>query len=79
MLSEKISRLLESSKFIVFIQCCIVISIVAFSIETLPNISSKTTEILNYIEIFIVGVFTLEYIANVYSHKKSFKFIFSFY
>lgn len=65
--------------FDIFIQLLIVISIITFSIETLPNLKPHTREILHSIEIFCVIIFTAEYIARIYIAEKKFKFIFSFF
>jgi len=61
------------------IQFLILLSLVSFSIETLPDNSSTTIRILRYIDIFTVGVFTIEYILRIYVAKKPFSYIFSFY
>lgn len=61
------------------IQALIVLSLVSFSIETLPSISDDTRTLLRNFEIFSVVVFTVEYIARILvaTNKKS--FIFSFF
>jgi len=61
------------------IQFLIIVSLVSFSIETLPNLSATTRQILRYIEIFTVSIFTLEYILRIFVADEKFKFIFSFY
>lgn len=62
-----------------FIQFLIVLSVITFSIETLPDLKPQTIEILNSIEFFCVIVFTLEYFARIYIAERKFKFIFSFF
>jgi len=61
------------------IQILIFISLVAFALETLPDNSIKLISILNYIELFTVIVFSIEYVLRIYCAKKPFKYIFSFY
>ncbi len=61
------------------IQSIIMMSLVSFSIETLPNLSDKTKEILRVIEIITVGIFTVEYILRLIVADRKLGFIFSFY
>lgn len=68
-----------SKSFDFFIQFLIVLSVITFSIETLPKLNPNTRVILNGIEIFCVIVFTLEYLARIYIADKKLKFIFSFF
>jgi voltage-gated potassium channel len=69
----------KGRRFDVFIQCLIILSLIAFSVETLPNLSNRNIKILNYFEFFCVFVFTIEYILRIMYSKKSWKYIFSFY
>jgi voltage-gated potassium channel len=62
-----------------FIQILILISLVASAVETLPNNSDVTKQVLLFIEIFCVLVFSIEYILRVYVAKKTWRYIFSFY
>lgn len=62
-----------------FIQSLIVLSLVSFSVETLPNLSDNTRSALWVIEIVTVAVFTLEYILRVAVSDNKLRFIFSFY
>jgi voltage-gated potassium channel len=66
-------------RFDVFIQGMIVISIISFSIETLPDLSFEVTSFLAITEVVVVSIFTIEYILRVFLTKKPLKFIFSFY
>ncbi|MFL0354042.1 ion transporter [Xanthomarina sp. GH4-25] len=68
-----------SKVFAIFIQVLILISIVTFTIETLPNLKPRTRSILYVIEVFSVIVFTLEYLMRIYVSDKKLKFIFSFF
>lgn len=65
--------------FELFIQFLIFISIVTFSIETLPALSSRTIKILNLVEIVCVSIFTFEYLGRIVYSKKGFRYIYSFY
>ena len=69
----------KSRFFSLFIQALILISIVTFSIETLPDLQPETRTLLQAIEIFCVSIFTLEYVLRIYVAEKKLKFIFSFF
>jgi len=62
-----------------FIQFLIVLSVVTFSIETLPDLKKSTRDLLGVIEIFCVVIFTIEYVARIYIAEKKLKFVFSFF
>lgn len=66
-------------RFTIFIQILIILSVLSFSIETIPNLDSSTILILHYFEVFCVIVFTIEYILRLYFSKKKIKYIFSFF
>ena len=82
---EKLRRLIEdntSKKGRIFdysIQALIILSLIAFSIETLPNISKATIHALEVFEWICILVFTIEYILRIYVARKPLKYIFSFY
>ncbi|MGY5355896.1 ion transporter [Wenyingzhuangia sp. IMCC45467] len=61
------------------IQALIFISIIAFSVETLPDNSLLTKQVLKIIELICVIIFSIEYLLRVFVSKKPFKYIFSFY
>jgi len=61
------------------IQTLIVISIISFSLETVPDFSESTYAILTGIELFCIAVFTTEYLLRILVADKKLKFIFSFY
>lgn len=63
----------------ILIQLLILISVVTFSMETIPDLEPQTRLILRYIEIFTVIIFTIEYLLRVYIAQNKLKFIFSFY
>lgn len=62
-----------------FIQILIVLSLVSFSIESLPNLSDKTLNILQKFEILSITIFSTEYILRIFVSKRPIKYIFSFY
>ena len=65
--------------FDIVIQLLIVLSIVTFSIDTLPNLDHIERELLNGIELVSVIIFSIEYILRIIAAEKRLKFIFSFY
>ena len=68
-----------SKSFALFIQFLILLSVITFSVETLPYLKPQTQVILNSIEVFCVVIFTLEYFARIYVADNKPKFIFSFF
>ena len=84
-MKQKIRDIVDSNKtvqgriFAYFIQFLILLSVVTFSIETLPNLTEQQIEILHKIELFCVIVFTAEYFARIYVAQNKPKFIFSFF
>jgi len=65
--------------FDIFIQLLIILSILCFSVETIPDISQELKNILNVLEIVSVLIFTIEYLLRFIVSDSSIKFIFSFY
>nr|WP_256623887.1 ion transporter [Moritella viscosa] len=65
--------------FDIFIQLIIVLSLISFSVETLPSLSENTKNILRVFEIVSVLIFTIEYILRLIFADDRFKFIFSFF
>ena len=57
----------------------IILSLVTFSIETLPNLTPTFRWWLYLIEVVTVSVFSLEYIARLILPEQKRKFIFSFF
>ncbi len=84
-IKEKIRQLVDDTDskpgrtFAFTIQILIVISLITFSIFTLPDVSLKTKQILYIIEVFTVAVFTVEYLLRLFVAERKLKFIFSFY
>ena len=65
--------------FDLFIQALIILSLISFSIETLPDLNKQAVNALRIIEVFTVIVFTVEYILRIVVSGRKLKFIFSFY
>jgi len=82
---QKIKRIVEQNDtkegriFDIFIQSLIVLSLVSFSIDTLPNISERLRHVLRISEIVIIVIFSIEYVLRIIVSRKKLKFIFSFY
>ena len=84
-MKSKLRKIVEQSdsmlglSFDFFIQFLIILSVITFSIETLPDLKPQTRVILSSIEVFCVIIFTLEYLARIYIAEQKFKFVFSFF
>lgn len=84
-MKEKIKSIVElndnrpSRYFAFFIQALILLSVITFSIETIPNLKPQTRVILRSIEFFSVLVFTTEYLLRIYVSDSKPRFIFSFF
>ncbi|MEO8773509.1 MAG: ion transporter [Gelidibacter sp.] len=63
----------------ILIQVLILISVVTFSMETMPDLEPQTRTMLRYIEIISVLIFTIEYFLRIYVAERKFKFVFSFF
>jgi len=61
------------------IMILIVISIISFAIETIPDLSPEIKNILQTLEAVIVIIFTVEYLLRLFFAEKKLKYIFSFY
>ena len=61
------------------VRVCIVISIISFTVETIPGLSDNTHAFIDMVEIVCVAVFSLEYIYNIYKAERKFKYVLSFY
>jgi voltage-gated potassium channel len=70
---------LSGKVFALTIQALIVVSLITFSVATLPNLSANTKELLYIIEVITVAIFTLEYILRIIVADEKKRFIFSFY
>jgi len=65
--------------FDIFIQTMVVISVIAYSVETLPNLDSGIRLFLDGLEVFTVAVFTVEYSLRLLVAKPKREYVFSFF
>ncbi len=65
--------------FNLVIKLLIILSIVSFSIETLPDLDAGFQTFLHAVEVFIVVIFSAEYLLRIYAADNKLKYIFSFY
>lgn len=61
------------------VQVLILISLIGYALETLPDISASFRTVLRVVEYTSVLLFSVEYILRIYVAKNPFKYIFSFY
>ena len=84
-MKEKLRVIVEESDtklgklFDLVVQFLVVISLLSFSLETLPNLSKNQIFILKLIEIVIITIFSIEYLLRIFVTNKKFRYIFSFY
>lgn len=65
--------------FDLFIQALILISVIAFSVETIPDLQPATIRLLRYLEIAVVSIFSVEYLLRLFVSENRIKYIFSFW
>lgn len=65
--------------FDLVVQSIIVLSLVSFSIETLPNLTDSARQTLRNIEVGCVTFFTAEYLLRILVAERKIRFVFSFY
>ncbi|MDF1780507.1 MAG: ion transporter [Alcanivoracaceae bacterium] len=65
--------------FALAIQVLILLSLVTFTLDTLPGLDAATKLSLRIIECVTVGIFTVEYLLRIYVAKSKVRFVFSFY
>lgn len=84
-MKEKLRNIVEDNTsrqgkiFDYFIQGLILISLLSFAVETLPNLNLLLRQFLTWVEKISIVVFTLEYVLRIYVAKKPLKYVFSFY
>lgn len=61
------------------IQGLILLSLVSFSVETLPHLSDQVHRLLWIVEVGTVAIFTVEYLLRVSAADHKLRFVFSFY
>jgi len=65
--------------FDLMIQLLIVLSLITFSIETLPDLSGRVRRTLHVLEILTVLIFTVEYLLRLWVADRRLGFVFSFF
>ena len=65
--------------FDLFIQFCIVLSLISFAVETVEGLSANTKLILDWIEVGTVSIFSVEYLLRIWLSDKKLAYIFSFF
>ena len=81
----EIRRIIEQSDtpagraFDLTVQGLIVLSLVSFSLQTLPELSASTRRLLVGIEVGTVLLFSLEYLLRLAVAERKLRFVFSFY
>ncbi len=65
--------------FDIVIQLLIVLSLVTFSLDTLPNLTPVEHAVLHWLEIGTVLVFTVEYLLRLFVATSKWRFAFSFF
>lgn len=73
------TNFLPARVFSFTIQILIIISLVTFSIDTLPDLSSDVKQGLYFIELVTVIIFTIEYLLRIIVAEEKTRFFFSFY
>ncbi len=61
------------------IQSLIILLLISFAVETLPNLPMSLRYGLASFEVLVIFVFTIEYALRIYAAKNRFKYIFSFF
>jgi voltage-gated potassium channel len=65
--------------FDVFIQLMVILSLIAFSVETLPDLSQEVVGWLHVFEMFSIAVFSMEYVLRVFVANPKLKYMLSFF
>jgi voltage-gated potassium channel len=82
---EKLRKIIEESDtragriFDYTIQALIILSLVSFTLETIPQFSRAWGKEFNIFERFVIAVFTAEYLLRIIVANRKSKYIFSFY
>lgn len=65
--------------FDISIHILVIVSLISFSIDTLPNLTPVQRMMLSYVEWLTVILFSIEYVLRVWVAKRSWDYVFSFY
>lgn len=66
-------------RFDLFFMALIILSLVSYAVETIPDLPEPVIELLNYAEIAIVTLFTVEYGLRIHVASRKWRFATSFY
>ncbi|MDF1823373.1 MAG: ion transporter [Verrucomicrobiales bacterium] len=69
----------EFGRWDFFIQALIVLSLIAFALETLPGLSERERSVLSVFETVTVSIFTVEYLIRLWLGSPRFSYAFSFF
>ena len=69
----------QGRSFDLFIQFLILISLICFSLETVPGLSPQFLYLLEWVEIVTIVIFTIEYGLRIAVADRPLRYIFSFY
>ena len=64
--------------FDIIIQVLIILSLISFSLETLPELNNEIYDILQKIEVVCIYIFTIEYLLRIFLNNKK-NYMFSFF
>lgn len=70
---------LPGRTFDLVMQSLILISIITFTVETLPDLEADTRKFLHATEVVIVIIFTIEYLLRLYVADRKLGYVLSFY
>ncbi len=70
---------LPGRTFDLVMQSLILISIITFTVETLPDLEADTRKFLHATEVVIVIIFTIEYLLRLYVSDRKLGYVLSFY
>lgn len=84
-LLDRLKRIVEECDspggrvFDIFIQVMVVVSVLEYAVETLPNLDPQTAFYLTILERIVVGIFTMEYVLRVIVASPKRSYVFSFF
>ena len=82
---ESLRRIVEDSDtrlgqlFDLIVQCLVIVSVVSFTLGTLPGLSPESHALLSVIELTTVVIFSAEYLLRLLVAKQPLKYAFSFF
>lgn len=85
MLRTQLRQIIEESDwgwgrfFDLSIQVLIILSLTAFAVETLPDLSDSTRQVLRTFELICIGIFSAEYVLRLWVAERRFGFVTSFF